>query len=232
MSISSNRERNIFLANQIYTGLSDRILRMELYPGERISERKIAEQMQCSRSPVSDAFNKLSYDGFLDIRSKSGSVVSLIDVTKAEQACYIRECIEVAVARLCLKSPDIDQALPKFDALVARQMDAYMAGDYHLFYNLDVEFHTQFACLVHREYSSSYFGNMNVHYVRLRRLTIQYDPDPLHTIRQHQEILNAYKTGDPRILEKAVATHMQNTRLVFNQIYPHIHSYLLPSGRE
>lgn len=232
MSISSNRERNIFLTNQIYTELRDQILRMELKPGEKISERRIAEKMQCSRSPVSEAFNKLAFEGFLDIRSKASSTVSLIDVTKAEQACYIRECIEVAIARLCLKAPDFEEYFPEFDELISGQMTAYQAGDYHRFYDLDVLFHTKFACIVRREFSSSYFGNMNVHYVRLRRLTIQYDPDPLHTIRQHQDILNAYRRRDPLSLEQAVATHMQNTRLVFDQVYPLIQSSLViwPDG--
>lgn len=232
MSISSNRERNILLANQIYTELSDRILRIELPPGAKISERQIADQMQCSRSPVSDAFNKLSYEGFLDIRSKSGSTVSLIDITKAEQACYIRECVEVAIAKLCLNSPNIDELLPEFDVLVDRQMEAYLARNFLSFYDLDVQFHTKFACIVNREFSSSYFGNMNVHYVRLRRLTIKYDPDPLHTVKQHEEILNAYRKKDSQLLELAVANHMQNTRLVFSQVYPYIQKYLMSTEHD
>lgn len=228
MSISSNRERNIFYTNQIYQDLRDKILRMDLTPGSKISERQIAEQTECSRSPVREAFNKLSFEGFLDIRSKSGSTISLIDVTKAQQACYIRECVEVAIARLCLQCRKIYAFIPELEHIIAEQEQAYSSNDYNRFFDLDVLFHTKFSAIVNREYSSSYFGNMNVHYVRLRRLTIQYDPDPLHTIQQHRDILDAYQTGNYDYLEQAVATHMQNTKKVFHSVYPHIKSYLLP----
>lgn len=90
--------------DQLYDMLKEKILRLELEPGTKISEKEIAEQLHISRTPVREAFLKLAQDELLDIIPQSGTIVSRINLEYVEEGRLIREVVEKEVAALaCVK---------------------------------------------------------------------------------------------------------------------------------
>ncbi|MBR5766531.1 MAG: GntR family transcriptional regulator, partial [Lachnospiraceae bacterium] len=73
------------LNTQTYENLKRDIMTLALMPGEPVSAAKIAERYNVSRTPAREAIVKLESEALIDIYPQSGSVISRIDVNRAEQ---------------------------------------------------------------------------------------------------------------------------------------------------
>lgn len=85
--------------NYVYTTLKKKIIELELKPGFKISEQEIADELNVSRTPVREAFLKLSQEDLLSIYPQRGTIVSEIDLELVEEGRFIRENIESAIVR-------------------------------------------------------------------------------------------------------------------------------------
>lgn len=64
------------LAVQISEWLSDRIVHLELKPGSRIVEAKLAEELGVSRSPVREALRMLADNGLVELLPRRGARIT------------------------------------------------------------------------------------------------------------------------------------------------------------
>ena len=69
------------LAVQIAQYVSDKIIRSELEPGEKIQEEKLAEELGVSRSPVREALRILVKDRLVEIVPRHGARVTQMSET-------------------------------------------------------------------------------------------------------------------------------------------------------
>lgn len=67
------------LADQIADYLSEKIIRFELRPGERIMESALSEKFQISRSPVREALRILERKQLVEIVPRKGARVTMLD---------------------------------------------------------------------------------------------------------------------------------------------------------
>src|SRR3546814_10410480 len=79
---------------------------MQIKPGEMLSEQEIADRLNVSRSPVREAFIKLGEAGLVRILPQRGTLVVKISQHSVEDARFIREAVECAVAREAAKIRD------------------------------------------------------------------------------------------------------------------------------
>ena len=63
---------------------------LELPPGTSISEKEIAEKLQVSRTPVREAFLRLSEDELLNVLPQRGTLVTLIDLEHVDEARFLQ----------------------------------------------------------------------------------------------------------------------------------------------
>ena len=82
---------------EIHHYLWDRIATLELQPGTKLSEVKLAQMFRCSRIPVREAVRRLNAEGALDSQPQRGSFVSRIDMNRVRQVRYLREVLETRV---------------------------------------------------------------------------------------------------------------------------------------
>ena len=81
-------------AEEIYIDLLNRIISLELEPGQKISENAISEVYGVSRSVVRNSFARLMQNGFLVVYPQRGTYVSKIDLDYIRTALLIRIAIE------------------------------------------------------------------------------------------------------------------------------------------
>ena len=74
-----------FASDQAYIEIRDKIITTVMKPGEKISEKALAEEFGISRTPVREALMRLRYDGLVDILAQRGTYVSPIrpDIVRA-----------------------------------------------------------------------------------------------------------------------------------------------------
>ena len=121
-------------------------------PGTVVSEADIARRFGVSRQPVREAFIKLQEAGLLSIRPQRGTVVQRISVDAVFDARFVREAVEVAVARAAAEAPC--RALHhRLAELIAAQEDAAAEGDAPAFLRLDEAFHRAIADGIGRSFA-------------------------------------------------------------------------------
>ena len=90
------------LREQVYERLKSAIVHLELKPGERISDKVLAEQFGVSRTPVREALKKLEDDGLIVTSPGSETIVSLIDQEQARHAFVIIASLHALAAKLAI----------------------------------------------------------------------------------------------------------------------------------
>lgn len=193
----------------IYTELKKKIVNLELKPGSRISEKDISEKWNVSRTPVREAFLKLSEEELLDVYPQSGTFVSKIDLEHVEEARFVREQIETGIVRLaCAQFPE--EHVFQLETNVTMQTLCEEKGNYAKLYELDDEFHRILFDGCHKTRAWKLMQQMNTHFDRLRRLRLASALDWDIIVSQHKDILSLVKS---KKTEEAVNVMREHLRL-------------------
>jgi DNA-binding GntR family transcriptional regulator len=92
--------RTTTTSDTVVESLREAILAGRLAPGQTIVERRIAEQLGVSKTPVREAFIALAATGLVTLTPNRGTVVRAVSVTDVRQAYEMRVLLEPwAVAR-------------------------------------------------------------------------------------------------------------------------------------
>lgn len=115
------------LTDRAYAAIKRAILSLELGPGTRLVERRLAEEFQVSKSPVRDALQRLAGEGLVVQTPYAGMVVREFDPAFVDELYQVREDLEVMAIRLAsprLTAADVADAEESFrDAETAMRAD-------------------------------------------------------------------------------------------------------------
>src|SRR3546814_20201054 len=109
-----------------------------------LSEQASALRLNVTRSPLREAFISLGEAGLVRILPQRRTLVVKISQHSVEDARFIREAVECAVAREAAKIRD-PVALGRLTDSLTRQRRAARAKDVQGFFSLDAEFHQSLA---------------------------------------------------------------------------------------
>jgi DNA-binding GntR family transcriptional regulator len=199
---------NRTVSETVYDILYRNIINLNLVPGTVMSEKDISEKMEVSRTPVREAFIKLSNEGLVDVIPQKGSFVSKISLTRVKEERFLRESVELAVIEdLILHKKDIDfHALRKS---MDQQEKAMEKGDIVSFTKLDDDFHA----LLFREADKSRCHDVVVsfsgHYRRARFLSASVSGVPACNLNHHRELISMIEN---RNLEDAITKLKEHLR--------------------
>jgi len=90
------------MGDQVYQHLRDMILSLQIKPGERVPESKIANQFGISRTPIREAIKQLANDGIVTIYPNRYSEVSVLEPKLMQEIGSIRIALDVVAARLAI----------------------------------------------------------------------------------------------------------------------------------
>src|SRR5262245_1042411 len=192
---------------RVFESLKQAIVQLQLRPGNPLSEAEVARQLGVSRQPVREAFIKLSEIGFVEIRPQRGTFVKMISLRDVENLRFVRETIEVAVARKAALEADAG-GIAHLKAVVARQRTAARSGDHAGFLRLDEAFHQAIAESVDCEHAWRVLENLKAQMDRVRYLSMP-EATPLSArIAQHNAIIEAIVSRDTDKAEAAMRAHL------------------------
>ena len=92
--------RNISLAARAYAEIRDRILRGDIPIGAVLSRRKLAQELNISFPPVTEALQNLERDGLVESRPRAGTRVRIPTRRDVVDRSLVREALETQAARL------------------------------------------------------------------------------------------------------------------------------------
>lgn len=83
-----------------YNGIRHMLTNGELVPGQRLSQSRLARQLQCSPMPVVEAMRRLESEGLLVKQARKQACVRKLSREDMEGLYLLREAIEAVTARL------------------------------------------------------------------------------------------------------------------------------------
>lgn len=203
-------ERNIKMSSRdyVYETLRTNIISLKLPPGSSIAENDVSELLKVSRTPIREAFVKLSEEELIEIYPQRGSFVSRIDLQQIAEARFVRETMEVEISKLACDIFTEDD-LEDIHAIIIKQTTYNNRKNYDKLIELDEEFHrTLFEkCGKHRTWLL--VQQMQTHYKRLRQLLLSVNLRWDLIIEQHQSIYELIREKDKDLLEQAIRNHLK-----------------------
>ena len=90
----------ISMADEAYRRIEDMIVMRLLPPGAMLSEKTLADELGCGRTPIREALLRLKLEGYIDIHSRRGAMVCAVDVVKQLDLLEVRRPLEETMAML------------------------------------------------------------------------------------------------------------------------------------
>lgn len=203
----SQRMRQATMGTRVFDALRRAIVQLQLRPGNPLSEAETARQLGVSRQPVREAFIKLAEVGLVEIRPQRGTFVRLISVREVRNARFLREAIEVAIARKAAAEASAEQ-IRDLRRVVEDQTSIAEKGDTVAFLRLDEVFHQTLAASADCDDAWRVLENLKTQMDRVRFLSLA-DATPLETIiEQHRAIVDAIERRMPEEAEEAMRYHL------------------------
>jgi DNA-binding GntR family transcriptional regulator len=128
------------LTHRVTERLRRAILDGELELGEALSEDKLANALNVSRSPVRQAFTALEQQGLIDVQPQRGSFVFLPSEDDTQSLCAFRKTIETEAMQLSIQRRRAE-TLAALKAAAKAMDKAFATGDHLRSARADDEFH-------------------------------------------------------------------------------------------
>lgn len=192
----------------VYETIHTNILNLKLTPGMLVSENDFTQILKVSRTPLREAFVKLSEEGLIDIYPQRGSFISRIDLEQIEEARFVRENMEVAVARLACELFTEDDH-EDMEAILERQRVNFARNNHEKLLSLDEEFHRTLFEKCGKPRTWVMVQQMQMHYKRLRLLLMSINKKGIKSVSQHARILECIRLNDRDLVEQEMRNHLR-----------------------
>lgn len=201
-------------ASQIYRMVRDSILGMQLPPGATLSEQETASRLGVSRTPVREAFIRLSREKMLIVSPQRRTAVAKIDLERVRQEQFLREAIELAVTeQFILHAAEMD--FTPLEESLARQREAVAAADFPAFLRHDDAFHQALYMATGNALAAQAVRRNCFDYQRLRCLSAADAPTQRLNLSQHEQLVVQLRQGR---LPAAQALLREHLRRLFDEI--------------
>jgi DNA-binding GntR family transcriptional regulator len=196
-------------ADRAYAALKDVILGLDIYdgPGEiRLDERRLANDLGVSRTPVREAMAQLEREGF--VRSVPRRGIYVVRKTKAEVIELITAwaALESMAARLITQSAS-DQEIGKLRAMFATFENGRLHANLDEYSEVNIEFHQTIIRMSGNRILIDLAENLFAHMRMIRRKTIGERDRADRSIRDHMNIIQAIEARDTERAEALVRDH-------------------------
>lgn len=200
-----------------YNYIKDRILTFEYAPGDELSDYRLEEVLNMSRSPINEAIMLLIADGLL-VKYGTKTTVSPMKLQDIIEICEVRKAIEIAAVQILIKKGGLNeqQAKELSDIFTQMKQETQLMENYHL----DDAFHSLIVHAAGNGRMIEISERMRLQITRARWLNA-LTPNRLSlATEEHEAILSALLSCDlaesVTALERHLSASEENFKYVLN----------------
>lgn len=206
-------------SDAIYKDLLNRIISLEIEPGSKISENKICDEYNVSRSVIRNVFAKLTQLKMITVYPQRGTYVNKIDLDYIQNALLIRIAIEKEMLRRFMKLEDKSDTIEKMNKNIEQQKKFYYEKEYiDEFKELDDEFHKYIILSTENKNILELLDEHLLHISRWRNVYIKSGHKVGDLIDEHIAILDAIVDGDESRAIDCMSNHIVTVNDVVNSL--------------
>ncbi|MBI5607046.1 MAG: GntR family transcriptional regulator [Deltaproteobacteria bacterium] len=191
--------------------IKDRIISLELKPGDELREGNLAKGMGMGRTPVREALLMLEQEKLVECRANVGYVVRKLTRKEAEDYYALREALEEFAAPLIIEriTPELVKELEK---ILQKSEECLKRGDIKGIAANNTEFHS----ILYKATDSEAFMELILLVIDkirwLLAIAVTYQKGPAEALADHRRMLRAIQNRSLSELKKEIRLHLQHAR--------------------
>jgi DNA-binding GntR family transcriptional regulator len=199
------------LHDEILAKLRSMILRCELVPGTRISERDLCLRFGVSRTPLREALKVLASNGLVELLPNRGAWVPHLLVEDVSEVFDVLSLIERRAGELAA-SRLVERDLRELANLHDRMVAQALAGEIEKSIRLDFLIHRRLVDAAGSRTLSRVHEGLAVRVERARYIVGTSRSRMIEAVAEHEAILEAVLTRDPTRIADELFKHCVKTR--------------------
>jgi DNA-binding GntR family transcriptional regulator len=196
---------------EAYRQIKQMIFDQKLIPGQRLVNQDLVDKLNMSRTPITNALNRLVQEGFVAFESFRGFYVRPIDLQEVWDAFGVREALEVYTVEQAIKlsdNRDIQELENKLHEHAAYQPHYYTRKKFLL----DSAFHLQIAAMA-KNNVLKWLLKRNFEHIYLRARLENYDIQRMVIAAdEHHRLVSKMKNKDIIGSIELMRSHIQKAR--------------------
>ena len=187
---------NLSLADRAYLLLRDRLITLQIKPGEPIDDVQVARELGVGRTPVREALKRLEDDALVVAYPRRGTFATTVDITDLAHINEIRLQLEPLAARRAAERATPSQRAEIQELIVRLQSLDGLPTDRTELMRLDLAVHRGF----YRAAGNPHLENVLIRYhnlaTRIFCLFLDRLPNVAGHVNEHVGLLTAILDGD------------------------------------
>lgn len=193
----------------ILEDLCEKIRKLELEPGSKISENEMASTYNVSRSSIRTVFSKLEQMSLILRYPQIGTFISPFDLTIIRNALYMRNLIEMDAVNDIMNLKTKESVISSLESNIHQQEMLRDSKDYETeFKKIDAEFHKIILDSVGKSQLMDMLKDSSIHIDRWKNFDIWYRQKIKLLIEEHTQILESIKSNDLIMAKRVMNKHL------------------------
>lgn len=206
--ISLNNDDFLPLRDVVFNTLRNAILKGELEPGEKLMEKKLAEKLGVSRTPIREAIRKLELEGLVVMTPRKSAEVARITKEDLTDVLEVRRVLESLAIDLACRNIT-NEILAELEDNLVRFKAAVKKNDITEIATTDVEFHETIYKSTGNKRLIQILNNLREQMYRYRLEYIKDKQTRDNLVIEHRGIIDALKERDKEKGRKAILNHIE-----------------------
>jgi DNA-binding GntR family transcriptional regulator len=199
------------LNDSVYRFLKAAILERRLTLGSKLDEVKLAEELGVSRTPIREAFQRLSAEGLIELIPHRGAFVIQLTRRDLEELYEMREALEGQAARLAAARAT-PATVVKLEKIIAAYRTAVSENGRRSIILLDSRFHETVARASRNRRLMEAIRSLREQLRILRITSVAIPGRPGRSLEEMSALLEAIRGRNPDLAEERMRTHIRSVR--------------------
>jgi DNA-binding GntR family transcriptional regulator len=228
MESGSERRRDKKIKGpDVYAWIRRAVTSGRFVPGQRLSERELAAQYGVSRTPIREAFRHLIQEGLVVYKPNSGYRIIHLSEELAQNILVVRETLESMAARLAVQR-DPEGTAEAMAKTLSKARRAHREGQFSELITANQSFHQALVQGSGNPVLSAMYHTLQGYIGLMMSVSLSWPRRPMETIAEHGEIVQALKSRNGDVTEKAIRKHIRNA---YEGVLRNVRQYLKQAGR-
>jgi DNA-binding GntR family transcriptional regulator len=201
-------------ADLAYERIKQGILALRYPPGEKLSEVRLAAELQLGRSPIRSALSRLEGENWVKVFPQSGTFVREVDPLEVEELAELRLLLETHTTRIAamhISASELELLRGEFDVLKSKGAEDHITD----FWALDDHFHSSIYRVAGNRRIEEILRNLKDQIRWVRAATATLPGRVTESLLEMDRVLNAMEARDPEAAADAMSRHIGNIATSF-----------------
>jgi DNA-binding GntR family transcriptional regulator len=194
-------------ADRAYEIVRERLVMLDIRPGEPINDDQLAEELGFGRTPVREALKRLEQERLVVAYPRRGTFATPVDMTDLADISEIRKQLEPTAAARAARTAS-HQARARLSELTSEISEIADSDDPREVLRKDVRVHREIYRASGNPHLEDILVSLDAHATRIWCLFLDRLPDVASHVREHAALLEAIVDGDEATASSLTLAHV------------------------